>query len=464
MRSVKFAILALMIWAFGMAAANAFPSYNASCAVCHSGEQVGKPGAPKLVLGDSNSPALSQKTAANTLKALKVDIEPIKESKAVETVWSKAPALQVPTYWISPNAPKDPASATPTITLKSVFNDQKLYILAQWADPKPDLLKDSWEYKNGSWVRDGKKYDEDRLSFQWNINTAGFDQTGCAMTCHSYTKDFGKYTNKPGETTDLWHWKSTRSHPLNWTDDGFVQYVAPEEAGNKRGRSADRGKNGEIRNEQTVTIGETKVTMPKYMFNPNLGITDKTFLFASQAVELDMSAIKEGDVLPGFVITDANQLGIPTGPEGSRGDVQTFAEWANGKWTLVMTRDLDTKNPDDAVFEVGKPKAFGVAVFNNNTSFNHAVSNVLYLDLVEERTPQAEQPKKEEKVAKAEYDGKVTAFALNIRQGAGVKHRIIGWAHRGDQVKILGQAGNWLQVETEKGRMGFVHSRWIKRY
>lgn len=151
-------------------------------------------------------------------------------------------------------------------------------------------------------------------------------------------------------------------------------------------------------------------------------------------------------IIPGYLITDTNTIGAEAGPTGSRADVKTLAHWENGTWSLEIVRDLDTGHKDDVIFREGESKAFGISTFNNNTNYNHAISNVLFLDM---------------QSAKKQDIGKVTAWFLNLRSGPGMKHKIIGVLKKDEMVNILGRSGNWLLVKTEKGKTGYVYTRWI---
>ena len=50
--------------------------------------------------------------------------------------------------------------------------------------------------------------------------------------------------------------------------------------------------------------------------------------------------------------------------------------------------------------------------------------------------------------------------SLHFRSGAGTSEPIIGYLHSGDQVKVLGQTGDWYQV-IYNGTTGYVHGKYL---
>lgn len=56
----------------------------------------------------------------------------------------------------------------------------------------------------------------------------------------------------------------------------------------------------------------------------------------------------------------------------------------------------------------------------------------------------------------------VTATLLNVRKGPGTAHAVIGQLKGGDQIKITGQTGNWLEFKREDQAV-FVHRKYLKQ-
>ena len=56
----------------------------------------------------------------------------------------------------------------------------------------------------------------------------------------------------------------------------------------------------------------------------------------------------------------------------------------------------------------------------------------------------------------------VTATLLNVRKGPGTGHAVIGQLKAGDQVEIVGQAGNWYEFKNQQLN-GFAYGKYLKQ-
>jgi len=63
----------------------------------------------------------------------------------------------------------------------------------------------------------------------------------------------------------------------------------------------------------------------------------------------------KGDTVPQFV---------PGKPTGSAADVRAKGTWADGKWTLVLARKLDTGNKDDTTFDPARSYKMALGAFD----------------------------------------------------------------------------------------------------
>lgn len=59
--------------------------------------------------------------------------------------------------------------------------------------------------------------------------------------------------------------------------------------------------------------------------------------------------------------------------------------------------------------------------------------------------------------------GRVNASVLNVRSKPSMEGEVIGHAHRGERVTILGESGEWLRVRTGSGEVGWVSSQHVAR-
>jgi len=122
-------------------------------------------------------------------------------------------------------SPIDPADAAPA-ALQAAYDSKNVYILSVWTDLSGDesLAKSQWEFDGTDWSQPGGR-NEDRVAFIFNINASDWGVAGCAAYCHvgEQPGDGGRMrTHNPGETLDMWHWKSARSNPLGFADDKHV--------------------------------------------------------------------------------------------------------------------------------------------------------------------------------------------------------------------------------------------------
>jgi len=83
-------------------------------------------------------------------------------------------------------------------------------------------------------------------------------------------------------------------------------------------------------------------------------------------------AFQDGQEIPGYMLN--------TEWKDSFADVKTKGVWENGKWTLVMSRKLDTGYDDDLQFNTRKQYPFAVAVFDNAHEHNSYNSEPLKLE------------------------------------------------------------------------------------
>lgn len=297
---------------------------------------------------------------------------------ANDAIWAKAKEVSVPLSE-TPYKPNNYKGITKTTAvLKSVYDDKNIYIKLQYDDPTLSIERLPWvKQADGSWkVKKGQDetgheniYYEDKAAFFWNINTKGFEKKGCAIACHmakdglnngiSDTSPGRKYTRAAGETIDMWHWKSVRTGlSTGMTDDQYVNSNTDPKVGKDWGRSGDEKLGG----GDKANVNADK-TAPEFMSkNPD---KTKTWILEEDKVPF-VDTFKAGDMVPGIVVGKLS---------GSRGDIETNASWANGKWTLVLKRALVTTHPKSAEQDVQfsdlkKPYFFGVSVFDNS-AINH---------------------------------------------------------------------------------------------
>ena len=174
---------------------------------------------------------VQEKVAPNTLAAVKVTaVNPA--ALAADPVWAKAQALNVE---VSDGANFGGTGKT-TGTIKAAYTSDTLYMLVQYKDPTNSVRRGPYQKQaDGTWKQlkdpankggDDNVFYEDKWAVLWNVNNSikGFDEQGCAATCHlGQGKPYGnKYTPGPGQLGDIWHVKGQRTVPVGFVDDQYV--------------------------------------------------------------------------------------------------------------------------------------------------------------------------------------------------------------------------------------------------
>ena len=250
--------------------------------------------------------------------------------------------------------------------VKSVYTKDDIFFLFEWPDKDKSMNKKKWKYTGGKWVK--QKGDEDRLGVVWEINRIDkFANKGCAVLCHNESKNEKEWyysVSSSKEKADLWHWKAVRSNPVGYTEDGFVTTNPSKEP--EKGRKRDAG-SGKAKGNSTKDKSG-----PKYMQDSAKSPSIPGSLLVAHAVEIkDSSTFKEGDEIPGYMLN--------TGWTGSFADTKTIGVWKNGKWTVMISRKLDTGNDDDVKFNTRKTYPFALAAFDNAHEHNSYNSEPLKL-------------------------------------------------------------------------------------
>jgi len=237
---------------------------------------------------------------------------------------------------------------------RSVYTKDEIFFSFEWPDKDKSMKKNAWKFTGGKWAK--QKANEDRLGVIWEINRIDkFANKGCAVLCHNESKDNKEWyfsVNSKKEKADLWHWKAVRSNPVGYLEDGYV--IANPSKEPEKGRKRDAGSGTKAKNNRTKDKSK-----PAYMQDPAKKASIEGSLLVAEAVKIeDHSKFKEGDEIPGYMLTPAWK--------DSFGDVKTTGVWKNGKWTVFMSRKLDTQHEDDVQYNTRKKYPFGIGVLDNS--------------------------------------------------------------------------------------------------
>ena len=237
---------------------------------------------------------------------------------------------------------------------KSVYTKDEILFRLEWPDNDKSMQKNAWKFSGGKWNK--IKANEDRLGLVFEINRIDkFATKGCAVMCHNESKnekDWYYAVSSAKEKADMWHWKAVRSNPVGYAEDGYVAFNATKEP--EKGRKRDAGSGTKAKNNRTKDKSG-----PAYMQDPSKSASIPGTLLVAQAVEIkNHTGFKDGDEIPGYM--------LQTSWKDSFADVKAKGAWQNGKWTVMMSRKLNTGYDDDTQFNTRKKYPFSLAVFDNS--------------------------------------------------------------------------------------------------
>ncbi|MBZ0177339.1 MAG: ethylbenzene dehydrogenase-related protein [Candidatus Methanoperedens sp.] len=308
--------------------------------------------------------------SAGTLTSVKVAAAPVIDGTP-EALWNQATAMTV-------NVAGGANTGSHVVTLKSIYTDDSVYFLAAWNDPTESLRREPWvKQANNTWMQlkdpddkggDNNMYYEDKFAQIWNINSPGFDTSGCFSTCHAGEtgKAYGnKYTANPGEMADIWHAKLVRTNPSGYIDDQYVDSTrynkdnAPD-----AGRKSDPG-------------------LVPYYTNINAAGTAPNFTSADQpAPPYWIIDAGKQPFMDTYMANDEIAAIIARPPDGDRADIMARAVYADGTWTMEYGRKLTTGSQYDVQFQdMNKEYSFGTAIFDGaqvRHSFETGVSKLVF--------------------------------------------------------------------------------------
>jgi len=206
------------------------------------------------------------------------------------------------------------------LELKAATNGDMIYILAQWADKTKDDT-----HKTLTWNKEKDGYEEgkdreDRMALDFPISG---DFTACMLSGKTFV-------------ADVWHWKAYRSQIVGLAEDQSHIFSADK---------LEKAKEHPTRDGKKIWVARPADT--------------GTPLVSSQKPIDNI-----GDVIPQYLPNKAIS--------GSIADIKSAAVWADGKWTVEMSRKLSTSNKDDVAFAHGKTYAAGAAVFDHTGDDHHS--------------------------------------------------------------------------------------------
>jgi hypothetical protein len=258
------------------------------------------------------------------------------------------------------------------VSTRAIYTDGSLYFHLKWKDPTRSVIKQSWQFDGKKWHH--LKGNEDRIALLFEITRINkFSNRGCAVTCHSPADvprtDWKFATRTAAEKGDLWHWKAARSDPYNHADDAWLTLAGnPSGSYRETGRRKDAGRGGDVKNQ---TKDKSK---PLYMQDQAKRPSVPGFLLFEETVKInDYTIFKAGDTIP---------FRLPRKPFGSRFDVKALSRYADGEWTVMLYRKLDTGHEDDVAFNPMKRYSFAMALFDDSGDDHSKATQAMILKFV----------------------------------------------------------------------------------
>lgn len=230
------------------------------------------------------------------------------------------------------------------VTVQIVYTKKgKLSVLLSWEDATKSMDGQVWVNHGDTWSQ--KPGGEDRVALNWEVRRIkNFATKGCAVVCHSDAKDPAEWkyhTAKAPQLGDLWVWESYRSDPLGFAGDYYVDDDS---------RKADKGSGKALKNVNKFESG------PVFMQDPGKASSIAGMLMADQKKEIGDTAVTE------------TQAWMLTAFSGDFAHIKAKSTYADGRWTVMLQRDLDTGSDTDVKLNPRKDYSFGIAVFDDSAS------------------------------------------------------------------------------------------------
>ncbi len=306
-----------------------------------------------------------------------VNSNPKIDGLASDAVWQEATALKIKT------------TGGPEVTMKSIHTDNRIYVLATWADATKDDVDEIWDFDGTTW-RTGTI--DDAFALFWNEDGAipGFDEKGCQAVCHNEDADESKWrmfltSIDQKKMADIWDISLGISNIRGSVND-YVFAVDPAYQKNPMNNELVLIRQHDAFTNRAPIVpnywidpadGQKK---PRYQYKDGLTVDSTPYPFVYEVEEIrDYTLFKPGARLPYMIFYP---FGMKWG--GSRDDITGKAVWNKGKWTVEMARKLKTGHKDDIDFAPADGKShvytFAVAVFDR-TIIGHKTSKPVRFEI-----------------------------------------------------------------------------------
>jgi hypothetical protein len=231
-----------------------------------------------------------------------------------------------------------------SVQMKAAYDDANLYFLVSWSDPIEDRRAGEWFFDGSDWSPSTANSDRLYLAFNIDSSFADFDVAGCTAACHvkerlgdtspaGISYRFSMHTSDAGERADVWSWRAATTDPMAAADDMYWDSLSRKGDG-LLGFSAINRTPPDGGVSQPLYMSEGGINSnPESIFLPDAG--------SPLAVPFDSGGALAGARVPGSVQQQASV---------ARAHVRAKGRWADGTWTVELTRALTTGDVNDAQF------------------------------------------------------------------------------------------------------------------
>ncbi len=239
------------------------------------------------------------------------------------------------------------------VDLRAFYTDTDLYLRLSWADATRDAAMMEWLFDGSRWHNVGGL--EEGFGLLWDMQGA-FPRFSCSYACH--IDDFGvaganfhamnrMKLAREGTMLDLWNWKAQRTGRHGFADDRYLD---------------QSGMHGDVPGE--ILRENSQAALAADAARKPFGEGDAP-VYDDEGKPVGKEFRPAGSRAPGYLMER---------PVGGRADVVAVGEHRSGRWTVVLRRALDTRDPHDVVFVPGDPAgvAFGLSVMDNTLHEHYA--------------------------------------------------------------------------------------------
>ncbi|MGI9509693.1 MAG: ethylbenzene dehydrogenase-related protein [Geminicoccaceae bacterium] len=319
----------------------------------------------------------------------KVDEAPKLDGSGDDGAWSHVETRTIQTHR-GANLPDGEVA----VEVAAVHDGERVYFRFRWADPQRSrkhlpLIKEAggWRVLQSEFeINDEDDYYEDKFAVaistepELGSGTVHLGQNLIDGPHRDTTR--GLHYTADGSLVDMWHWKSVRTgsmSPALMDDNQF----GPPKASEKDGARYTAGYTQDPKETGGYSLNWTKLDESKPLndvyVQPKFLPADQDLLQTIEQIDLDPKAPDKGiwhltgdDVVPFDPKADDLPIGtvlpsvvVEGSFAGDRGDVRAGADWQDGRWTLEVSRLLDTGSEHDVALSPERDSYLWVAVFNH---------------------------------------------------------------------------------------------------